>query len=165
MKLSKLLLYILLGLVLVIMDLTFFSYIEIYGASLITSLVVLTMLALSSKNDDYIYFGLILVILFSIFSSVPLFVIGLNFVLVPATINYVIKKYLPSPSTLTAVLYFIFVAFLFEFSLLVWSSEWSVVGFKAVGYFVMINAILGTIINVLYTKAKNFFLSEFEIKL
>lgn len=157
--------YIFLGLILVMLDVSFFSNFEVYGASVITSFLVLVILAISDKGDDYIFFSLILVILFSVFSSLPLGVIALNFLAMPMILNLVVKKYFPRPNNFTAVLYFTVATFIFDLVLLIWSRDWNMLGFLAVGYFTVINSLVGWVMNSIYLSFKKKFTLDNKVKL
>ncbi|MDO8444038.1 MAG: hypothetical protein Q7S80_00850 [bacterium] len=165
MKQLKYLWYLFSGLFLVLLDVSFLSNFDVYGASIITSFLILIIMAISNRDDDYIYFSLILIILFSIFSSLPLGIIAINFLVLPITLNIIIKKYFPRPNHFTIMLYFIFATFIFDLVLLIWSRDWSATGLLAVGYFVVINSFAGWIINSIYFSFKKRFTLETEVKI
>ena len=157
--------YLIIGLLSVLLDVSFLSNFEVYGASVITSFLILIILAISDKGDDYIYFALLLVILFSIFSSLPLGVIAFDLLVLPIALNLVIKKYFPRPNNFTALFYFILATFAFDLFLLIWSRDWSMTGFLAVGYFVVINSLAGWMIYFIYNAIRKKFMLDTEIKI
>jgi len=154
-----------LGLLLVLLDVSFLSNFEIYGASIITSFLTLIIMTISDRGDDYIYFSLILILLFSIFSSLPLGVIVINFLVLPSVLNLVVREYFPRPNHVTVMLYFILTTLIFDLVLLVWSRYWSATGLLAVGYFVLINSFAGWIINFIYLSLKRKFTLDTEVKI
>ncbi len=154
-----------LGLFLILLDVSFLSNFEIYGASILTSFLALVIFVIYDKTDDYIYFSLILILLFSIFSSLPLGVILVNFLILPVAMNIILQKYFPRPNNFTVLFYFIFATFVFDFVLLAWSGSWNAAGFLAVGYFTAINSVAGWIINYIYNSVKKKFVLESEVKI
>jgi len=165
MKPIKFILFVFLGLILVLLDVSFFSFITVMGASIITSFLVLIMMAITDRKKDFAYFSLLLVLYFSIFSSLPLFLIGLNILILPLAMNFVMKKYFRSPNVYASSIYFFIASFVFEFSFLVWVGEWNLNGYMAVLSFVLINTMAGFLLNFLYHKAQNRLLADFEIKI
>jgi len=165
MKQLKFLFYLLLGLLTVLLDVSFFSSFEIYGASILTSFIAMVVFAIRDNGDEYAYFGLLQVILFAVFSSLPLGVIALNFFLLPIGLNIVAKKYFPKPNNFTILFYLVATTFLFDFILLVWSSEWNAAGFLAVGYFTAINSMVGWLVYYVIDLFKKKFTFSSEIKI
>jgi|GEM_PF-1096017 len=165
MKQIKLILYLLFGVFTVLLDVSFFSNFEKYGASILSSFIVMVIMAIKGQSDDYTYFALLLVILFAIFSSLPLGVIALNFFFLPIALNIITKKYFPTPNNFTILFYLIAASFLFDFILLVWSHEWNAVGFLAVGYFTAINSMAGWLAYYVFASFKKRFSLSSEIKI
>lgn len=165
MKQLKFFWFLFLGFTLVLFDVSFLSNFELYGASILTSFLTLIMLIISGREDDYISFSLILILLFSIFSSLPLATIVINFLVLPLAINLVLRKYFPRPNNFSALFYFVFATFVFDFVLLVWSGEWNATGFLAVGYFTVINSLAGWALNSVYLSFKKKFTLDTEVKI
>lgn len=165
MKQIKPILYFLLGLALVLLDVSFLSNFEIYGATIVTSFIFLVILAISDRLQDFMYFSLSLVILFAVFSSLSLAVILLNFVLLPLVISYVRRKYLHVPNKFAAILYFLIATFCFEFILVAAAKEFNQAGALMIGYFTILNTFLGFFINIFYRSIKQKFSTAKEIRM
>lgn len=165
MKQLKLLIYFLLGFVLVLFDVSFLSNFEIYGATVLLSFSFLVILAVVRPFEDFMYFSLSLVILFAIFSSLPLFLVVLNFVLLPLLINFVRTKYFHRPGRLGMIAYLAVANFLFELILTIWAKELNQSGFLAIGYFTLINTFTGFIINLIYSAFYGQTRSQKEIRI
>lgn len=165
MKYLKFLSFFFLGLCLVLLDVSFLSNFEVYGATVISSFVFLIILAISDRQEDFVLFSLSLVILFAVFSSLPLFIIFLNFVLLPLAFNLVRRKYLHVPNRFSAVIYLLAATFLFELVLVIWGREFNQFGFLAVAYFIIINTICGFFINIFYNSLRFRLTRETKIKI
>lgn len=164
MNLLKRLLWIILALVMVIFDVSFLTNFSLNGASILFSFLILMIFSLLDKKGEYVIFALALVIGFSVFSSVPILVIAINFLILPIVVNYVRLNYFPVPTALTIFLYLLLATFLFDFSLLVYAGEWSRAGFTTVAEFVAMNTILGGIMYSLYLRfSKRFSIMDIKI--
>jgi hypothetical protein len=161
----KYLFLIVLSFVLSFMDISFFSFLGVYGATILTSFIFMIIFTLVDKTKkDYIIVSLSLVLFFSIFSSLPLFPIMVNFFLIPAAISYIRKYYLPEPSLIVSPLYFLVATFIFEGVLLIYSKAWNNEGLLTFSWFVFINTMVGVIVYYFYLKIRKRFKS-FEIKI
>jgi hypothetical protein len=85
--------------------------------------------------------------------------------LLPIGLNIVAKKYFPKPNNFTILFYLVATTFLFDFILLVWSSEWNAAGFLAVGYFTAINSMVGWLVYYVIDLFKKKFTFSSEIKI
>jgi len=163
MNTIKKILLIVAALITVLLDVSFFSSLEIYGATVILSLAVLLTMAITDRGRDYLIYAFSLILFFTIFSSLPLIVIAIEFLVLPAGLNFVLTKYFPKPRPATSPIYYIFGTLFFEFVLLVYSKEFTQSGFLTLGYFVVINSIVGVICYIVQEKVKSDFNIE-EIK-
>jgi len=160
MNTFKKIMLIVVALVTVLLDVSFFSSIEIYGATIILSLSILLTMAISDRSRDYLIYAFSLILFFTIFSSLPLIVIAIEFLLLPAGLNYVMIKYFPKPRPVTSPIYYIFGTLFFELVLLVYSKEFTESGLLTLSYFVVINSIVGVICYIIQEKVKNDFKIE-----
>lgn len=156
-------LFIFAALFLTVLDVSFFSGLQIYGASLLISFVVLIIFALVGQQENWLVFSFGLIFSFAIFSSLPSIVLVINFFLVPAVINFVRRKYLPEPTLFSSISYFVVASLLFELMLVVYFREFDQQVALACSYFVVINSICGMILFGLYLKMRKKFVSS-EIK-
>jgi hypothetical protein len=84
-------------------------------------------------------------------------VIAIEFLLLPAGLNYVMLRYFPKPRPVTSPIYYIFGTLFFELVLLVWSREFTQSGLLTLSYFVVMNSIVGVICYIIQEKVKNDF--------
>lgn len=134
---------IILAFILVILDVSFFSQLDIYGASVLFSFIAAILFALLDREKNYLFYLLAAVLFFTIFSSLPLPIIFLNFFLLPVAINYVKNTYFPEPTIISVVFYFFISAFIFDFVILIYAKEWNQAGYLALGYFTVLNSLAG----------------------
>lgn len=161
----KYLILIAVSLVLSFLDISFFSFLDVYGATLLSSFIFLIIFTFVDKTKkDYIIVALSLVLSFSIFSSLPLFPIFINFFFIPAMISYLRRYYLPQPSLIVSVLYFLATTFIFEGVLLIYAKAWNNSGLLTFSWFIFINTVLGIIAYAFYLKVRRKF-KTFEIKI
>lgn len=147
------------------LDISFFSFLGVYGATILSSFIFMIIFTFLDKTKkDYLIVSLSLVLFFVVFSSLPLFPIMINFFLIPAAISYFRKYYLPEPSLIVSPLYFLAATFIFEGVLLIYDKAWNNYGFLTFSWFIFINTVLGIIIYALYLRIRRKFRS-FEIKI
>jgi hypothetical protein len=162
-KWINILLFGFLALCLVLLDTSFFSFLVLFEAQIIISFVALITFAI--KADDYLtYFSGFVIIFFSIFSSLPVWLIVINFCVLPEIVFYIRKNLLPEPSVFIIPAYFIAVSFSFEFLLFLYSKEFNASGVLAIGYFVLLNTIAGVVVYGVTDKVSKMF-KRGEIKI
>jgi hypothetical protein len=164
MKQIRNLIVVVSALVLVLLDVSFFVSIEVYGATILSALSVLLIMAMIDKTKSYYVFSLSLVLFYSIFTSLPLGIIIINFFVLPAMLNLVRVRFFPEPTTITAFFYLLGANLFFESVLMVYSGELNESGWLAFSYFVFLNTVFGLLLFYLYSLAKKRLLRD-EIKL
>lgn len=157
MSIFKKILLVFLALVTVLLDVSFFSAFEVYGATIILSLVILLTMSITDRSRTYLIYAFSLILFFTIFSSLPLFVIALEFLALPVGLNYIVTRYFPRPRPVTSPIYYLFGNFIFELVLMVHGKEYNQAGLLTLSYFVVLNSIIGVICYVLLEKVKNDF--------
>lgn len=135
---------------LVLFDVSFLSNFEVYGATILSSYSLLIIMSVLGGFNNFAYFSLSLVILFAVFSSLPIFLILLNFVGLPLLFNFVRHKYFHAPNRFTILIYLVIANFLFEAFVMIWLREFSPAGVLTVGYFTIINTVAGFLISLVY---------------
>jgi|GEM_PF-1446708 len=145
MLIWKKLLVVLLAFIAVFLDVSFFSFWPIFGATLISSFVLVVIFSLLFDIQLFLIFSLSVVFFFAIFSSLPLLIIIACFLLLPALLLYVRDRYLPEPNFIIIVVYLIIANSLFEIMLLTFFGEWNENGLLAFAYFITLNTLLGLI--------------------
>ena len=141
---KKILLF-LLAFIAVFVDVSFFSFWPVFGATLISSFVLVVIFSLFFEDQLFLIFSLSVVFFFAIFSSLPLWIIIVCFLLVPAFLLFVRRRYLPEPNFVIILIYLIIANLLFEMILITFFKEWNEKGLLALAYFVATNTLFGLI--------------------
>ena len=149
----------LMALLLVFLDVYFFSFLSIRGISILSSFLVLIIFSLL-LNRDYIVLALSMIIFLTIFSSLNIFILFLLYLILPTLVVYLRKKYLPEPSVLYSFFYFLFLTFLVGICLMFDPNQISADFLLVALYFSGLNTIFGVIFFALTKKI----LSDFPQK-
>lgn len=141
MKYIKIFLLIIFLLVLVMLDTSFFSFISLNNATIISSFAFLICWSLNTENINRILlFSSIVSIIFSILSSLPVIVILSCFFLLPISINFIKKNYFSEFSLLFIIMFLIFSNLLFDLILLVsYQNKIALRDFSQILSFITIN--------------------------
>lgn len=163
--LSKNILIVLLALVLVLMDSSFFTLFAMNGISIISSFAALIIVALLNSRSNFIIFSLSLILFLTIFSSLsPIFIIFAFFV-VPAAVLFLRQNYLPEPSIMFSLVYFVF-GFVFLGSFLIlYGNNLSVVLARLLLQFVALNSVTGLLFYYLTIRSRNYLQPGKQIRL
>jgi hypothetical protein len=154
-----------LALLLTLLDVTFFSNLSVYGATIITTFIVVVIFALDKKWESLILFSSFSFILYSVFSSVPVLVLVFIFYILPFFIHYLRKNYFRDVSAFFSIAYFVPSLFLFDLSLMIATKQWGVEAVLALCYFVIINSVFGIVIYAPILKLRSILTLEKEIKI
>lgn len=156
MKLLYYIILILLAFFAVLLDTSFFSFLEICYATILLSLVILISLPLLNIEKGTIIFATMLIVFFSIFSSLPIWFLTLIFILIPSIVFYLNRRFAFDHSKLLIVMVFVLCSFLFQLGLAIISQDFSQQAFISVISFTIINTIFGVIIFYVFKFAKKF---------
>lgn len=160
MKLLYYILILLLAFISSLLDTSFFSFLEIYYATILISLGILISLPMLNIKKGTVMFATFLILFFTIFSSLEIWFLFLIFISIPLIVFYLNRRFAFDHSKILIILVFLFCNFLFQFSLAVVSQDFSIQAFISVISFTTINTIAGFIIyNILKTTKK--FISPF----
>jgi len=166
MNWKKITILMLLSLILTLLDVSFFTSIPIAGATIISTYAVIINFSIlknnKNNNNENFIFEAISLIFFSIFSSVPIWLLLIAFFIIPGTIFYLRKNYFPAPSIIVSIAFFALANLFFDLILLVYFSEYNLAGLKSLLYFVLINTIIGVAI---YSIANYLKVKRQEIKI
>lgn len=128
-----------------LLDTSFFANLSVGHATIISTFQLIIIFALISDTKNYFIFMTSTIIFFSIFSSLPMWVIFSLFFLLPSVILYLRKVHLPLPSVPITLILFAIANLFFESILLFYAREWNRSGFSVLCYFIIINTIFGTV--------------------
>lgn len=146
------------------LDIAFFSFLEIYGATILSSFIFLIIFSITDKTKrDYMIASLAVVLFYSIFSSLPLPIIFTGFFIIPASIGYIRERYLPEPTPIVSILYFFVSALLFEGILVAYVKAWNPTGLLTLSWFVFLHILVGFLCYLIFFRLRKK-LSRGEIK-
>ncbi|MCL5410399.1 MAG: hypothetical protein M1324_00905 [Patescibacteria group bacterium] len=153
MKITKNFFLIFFAFVFSILDTSFFSFLPIIGeVTIISAYVAIIYFSISGQINDFLIFTIAVIFFFSAFSSLPVWLVVLTFLLVPYFIFYIRKKYFPEPSILSSLAFFGSGTFLFALTSIIYSKEWNGKNIFTSFCFVLINSAFGVL---LYYVSKN----------
>ena len=93
---------ILIAFCLVLFDVAFMSNFQFFGANLLLSAAFLLVFSLFDIQPMRFYvFTFSIVFFFAILSSLPLYVILINFLILPLLLNFFRRRFFPEPTLLT----------------------------------------------------------------
>lgn len=129
-----------------LLDTSFFSFLEIYYATILISLAILISLPMLNVKKGTIIYATMLILFFTIFSSLAIWFLTLMFILIPLIVFYLNHRFAFDHSKLLIVIVFLFCNFLFQFSLATINQDFSTQAFISVLSFTFINTIAGFIV-------------------
>lgn len=162
MKPLKIFFLLLLGFILVIIDVAFLSNLEFFGVTILTSYIALLEFAiLNRKSNSFLAFSVILFALFAIFSSLPLPILVLNFILLPAFLIFIKSNYFAGTTILSTIFFLLFASFLFESILVLYAgfSLSTVEIYLSMIVFTLLHTIIGFAVYLVARVFKKNFLS------
>lgn len=143
-----------------LLDTSFFSFLEIYYATVLISLGILISLPMLDIKKGTVIYATLLILFFSVFSSLQIWFLFLIFILIPLIVFYFNRRFALDHSKILIILVFLLCNFLFQFGLAAVSQDFSTSAFISVVSFTIINTIAGVLIfYVLKTVSK--FISPF----
>lgn len=150
MEYLKNLLFVLLALACVLLDVSFFSFMAVAGATLLISFIGSMVIAMYRKKEELIVYLLSVVLFFSIFSSLPFPIIIINFLLIPYLANFIRNRFFLEPTIFTGLIYISVSLIIFQLILLCYTKQLNLDTLAASGYFILLNAVAGIIIQACY---------------
>ena len=154
MNITKSLLLITLAFILSILDTSFFSFIPILGTTIISSYAAIINFSIAEKINDFLIFTIAVIFFFSSFSSLPVWLIVMVFLIFPSIMFYVKKTYFPEPSVISSFAFFVSGTLLFALTSLIYTNGWNREGTIASLYFIAINSAFGVLIYYLLRNIK-----------
>lgn len=126
-----------------LLDTSFFSAMPVFGATILSTLVIVLTLSVSKELRPVLAYSISAVVFFSAFSSLPIWLILLIFFCVPYFIHFIQTKYFPKISILMALPFFLFGTVIFSAILLFYNKGWNAEGVIILIYFMLMNSALG----------------------
>lgn len=140
------------SLALCLLDTSFFSAMPLFGATVIGTFALALVLSVSKNQSVLLYYSISSVFFFSIFSSLPVWLIVIVLLLLPYILFFIRKKYFPQLSILSSIPFFMTGTLIFSGLLLVYNKEWSMDGLAVVVYFMLINSAIGTGLHYIFER-------------
>lgn len=154
MKLLYYILIVFLAFFAVLLDTSFFSFLEVYYATVLISLGILISLPMLDIKKGTIIYATLLILFFTIFSSLQIWFIFVIFILIPLIVFYLNRRFAFDHSKILIILVFLLCTFLFQFSLALVSQDFSTQAFVSIFSFMIINTIIGFLIFYLLKTAR-----------
>ena len=144
----------------VILDTSFFSFLEIWHATVLISFQILITLAIIGFRYHLLYFSALAILLYAVFSSVPLYFLILAFLGIPLLIIYLKLKITYDSNFPIILLSFLVINFVFQLGLIGVSLNFSAIAVTSVASFSLINTLAGLIIYYIINYTKTAFRIE-----
>jgi len=156
MKIYKYIILAIAAFVTTLLDTSFFSFIDIFEASIISTFSALLVLTILNFKREALYFASFSILFYTIFSSVPVYLLFLLFFGI-STLFYLakIKVAINLKSIFWVIIIFLVSNFLFDLFLLLLFGGVTADSLTSLFFFVIINTIFGIIL---------FYLSKILIK-
>lgn len=149
---KKYLLLILLSFVLAMFDVSFFSFLDLYGGTIFLSIVATIMVGLFFEYDLTLTYGISAILFLTVFSSLPVLVMLVGFLAVPMIIAYLRKNYIPELPIIGAVPIIVGSLLLFEISFMIAVGAVSVDIITTALFFIVLNSTVGVFVYGLILK-------------
>jgi hypothetical protein len=151
MKFWRYLFLAILALVLVLLDVSFFSNFQIHDGFMLSSFVILIIFSIVDNDNSYLYFACCLIFSLVALSSLEPGLLIINFLILPMVLNWIRHKFFPKPTIYTAILYIFISTMIFNLTALTIGHDFSTQSMVALFYFVGINTVLGFVIHGVYS--------------
>jgi len=157
MSLYSYILIPILSLFFTVVDTSYFSFYEIFGATIISSFCVVVILSILGYRKFALLFAAWSILFLSIFSSLPLYTLFAAFLGVPLLILYLKGKVYYESSLLAAISIFILANFVFRLLLLPVTGPLTNASLWSVIFFPLLNTIFCIILFVVIKKIASYF--------
>lgn len=157
MKLSQYLFLLILAFASTLLDVSFFSFLEIQDATILSSLALLITLSILDLKKSTVIFASFLTLFFAIFSSLSVWMMIALFFGVPLLIFVANHRFAIDRANFLVIFTFIFFNLIFQLSLALFSLDFSATAFKSIISFMIINSVFGLMIYYLAKKTLNIF--------
>jgi hypothetical protein len=145
-------LIIFLAFLFILLDVSFFSTFQVLGVSILSSYIVAINFALMKRFESTLIFCIASTIFLAVFSSLPVILIWIIYLLLPMVTFFIRAKYFAVPGIIISVLFFIGASTVMGSILLINSRGLNVSGLTKLFYLVLENAIFGILIYMIFRK-------------
>jgi len=134
---------ILIAFTLVFLDVYYFSFLSVKGVIMLSSSLMVIIFSLLQTRDQFYILALSTVIFMAIFSSLPSWLVVVIYLIIPASILYLRNNFLPEPSIISSLFYFIPALSLVSLFMMIGLAGWNMSGLVTSIYFIIANSLFG----------------------
>ncbi len=146
MNLINYIVIVLVAIVSVILDTSYFSFLEIWHATVLITFQILIVLAIIGFRQHLQFFAAIAILLYAIFSSVPLYFLIVAFLGIPLLVIYLKSKITYESNFPVILLSFLIINMVFQLGLVGATFNISAAAMTSVASFSLINTVAGLVI-------------------
>lgn len=147
MKLYKYILLFVLSFLTAILDTSFFSFLTLYEASLISTFSIMIILMILDLRREALYFASFSILFYTIFSSVPVYLLFILFLGIPLFFYLLKTRVAINLESLVWVIIILFLSnLLFDLLLIVFFGDVSAGSLTSLLFFTIINTVFGLIV-------------------
>ena len=148
----------------VLFDVAFFSNFQFFEANILSTIGLIFSLAIFDKKGRWLLLcSLSSVFFFSILSSLPLWVILLDFLLLPVFLNLIRRRFFPEPNVFTMLFFSIPFLALVGTVILASATEFSFPVLKVLLAFVVANQVLVSCVTGFYLLVGSFYFKKIGV--
>jgi len=146
MNLINYIVIVLVAIVSVILDTSYFSFLEIWHATVLITFQILIVLAIIGFRQHLQFFAAFAILLYAIFSSVPLYFLIVAFLGIPLLVIYLKSKITYESNFPVILLSFLIINMIFQLGLVGATFSISAAAMTSVASFSLINTVVGLVI-------------------
>lgn len=160
MNFTNYIILILLAVISALLDTSFFSFLDVWNATVLLTFQILIVLSLLRFKNVLIVFAALSILLYASLSSLPIIFLIVAFLLIPLLIVYLGTKITFESNFPLILLSFLLINLVFQLLLVAISLEVSGAALTSVASFALINSMVGIIIFYIINYLKNIFRIE-----
>lgn len=142
---------IILVFILVLLDVSFFSNFQLYDATVLSTIAFILVFCIADIHMRYLnIFALSAIFFFSIFSSLPIFIILVNFLVLPLALKIARGRYFPEPTVIMAIFYSLLFSFCFETVMILYDRIWSKEAILSLFCFTVLNTFASVVVYAVF---------------
>jgi hypothetical protein len=164
MKYINYILLVLLAFLLVVLDTSFFSFLPVYGATILSSYIAMTLLAVVGKWPTLVAIVFATILALALLTSLPMLLIFIVFFVVPFAIYYLRKNYFSEFNLGVSAIFFCAANIIFALLLIIYGGYWGERGLLAGAYFIVIHTLIEMLLLLAFFRLRKIFTRE-EIKI
>lgn len=140
------------ALILVLLDVSFFSSFQFHEAFFFSTFVILVIFSVVDKKQSYLFFACCLIFFLVALSSLQPAMLIISFLMLPMTLNWLRKRFFPEPTVITSTLYVMVSTLIFNLVAIILGGNFTTESLVALFYFVLLNTLLGFVFYLIYRR-------------